>query len=125
MGWRKLESDYATGRSFPHHKAVKGSREQEWHHRPGCEWLAANPIVTLGLAALLRLAVSENDTSPRDDAHARSGSKYPFPRLPHEITDAIIELLSPVEFAAIRLAGCARFLAIESWNQLLREKCLG
>ena len=76
----------------------------------------------LGLAPLLRLAVSGNNTSPKDDPHGRSGSKDPYSALPHKITDAIIELLSPIEIAALRLAGCARFLAIEGWNQLLREE---
>ena len=120
MGWRKLESDYATDCSFPH-PSCHGLEGADWHHRPGCEWLAANLIVAPGLAALLRLAVSGDNTSPKDDPHGRSGSKDPYSRLPHEITDAIIELLSPIKFTALRVAGCSGFLAIEGWNQLLRE----
>ena len=34
-GWAELESDTLTDLSFPHHEAVKESREQEWYHGPG------------------------------------------------------------------------------------------
>lgn len=122
MGWRRLESDYETDRSFPHHEAVKESHKQEWHHRRGDEWLAANPIVVPGLATVLRLAVSESNAFPKDDTKGMLGSEDPFSILPHEIADAILELLSPVEVAALRLAGCARYLAIESWYRQLREE---
>lgn len=121
IGWRKLESGYETNASFPHHQTVKECGQQEWHHRPGDEWLAANPVVVPGLAGVLRLAVKESSAFATDHAKGRPGSEDPFSRFPREIADAILELLSPVEVAALRLAGCARFLSIESWYPLLKE----
>ena len=121
-GWAELESDWLKDFSFPHHEAVKESSEQEWHHRPGYEWLAANPIVVPGLATILRLAVGGENTSSKEDANGRPGSEDPFSKLPREIADAILELVSPVDAAALRLAGLARFLAIENWYQELREE---
>lgn len=122
MGWRILESDYETDRSFPHREAVKESHQQEWHHRRGDQWLAANPIVVPGLGRALCLAVSENNALSKDNPKGMSGSEDPFSRFPREIADAILDLLSPVEIAALRLADCARFLAIESWYRQLREE---
>lgn len=75
-----------------------------------------------GLAALLRLAVSANSGSPKDGAHGRTLLEDPFFKFPREIADTILELLSPVDVAALRLAGCARFLDIESWYRLLGEE---
>ena len=122
MGWGDLESDFHIDCSFPHHEAVKESSEQEWHHRRGDEWLAANPVLVPGLPALLRLAVNGHNSSFDDDAHGRPGSEDPFSKLPREIADEIFKLISPVDVAALRLAGLARFLAIESWYRLLREE---
>lgn len=122
MGWRRLESDYYTDRSFPHHEAVNSSSEQWWCHRRGDEWLAANPVVVPGLAALLRQSVKGNNTPCVRCAHETPFSADPFAKLPREIADAILELLNPVDVAALRLAGYARFLTIESWYQQLREE---
>lgn len=115
MEWGDLESDFLIDLSFPHHEAVKESREQEWHHQPGYGWLAANPVLVPGLTTVLRLAVSCNKFSLNDDA------EDPFSKFPREIADAILDLVDPVDVAALRLAGLARFLAIESWYGLLRE----
>lgn len=122
MGWRDLESSWETDRSFPHHEAVNQSSEQEWQHRRGDEWLAANPVLVPGLTALLRLAVSRNKLSCTDDAHERPSSEDPFSKLPREIADAVLELVNPVDVAALRLAGLARFLVIENWYSQLREE---
>lgn len=75
-----------------------------------------------GLAALLRLAASGNSTFPEEDAHTRPSPEDPFSKLPREIADAILQLVNPVDVAALRIAGMARFLAIENWYCQLREE---
>ena len=121
-GWGELESDYEIDMSFPHHEAVKESfEEEEWHHRPGYEWLAANPILVPGLTALLRLAVSRNKSSYDDDTQGRSVAEDPFSKFPGEIANTILELVNPVDVAALCLAGLAKFMTIENWYRLLRE----
>ena len=122
MGWRRLESDYTTNDSFPHHQAVKSSSEQWWDHRRGDEWLAANPVVVPGLAALLRQSVNGNNNSCEGNAYETPSSEDPFRKLPRKIGDAILVLLNPVDVAALRLAGCARFLTIGSWYRHLKEE---
>lgn len=119
-GWAELESDWNRD-FFPHHEAVKESSQQEWNHRRGHEWLAANPVLVPGLAPLLRLAMSGNNAS-KEDANGRPGSEDPFSKLPGELADAILKLLSPLDVAALRIAGLARFLAIGKWYQQLVEE---
>ena len=75
-----------------------------------------------GLATILRLAVSGNNASSKEEVNGRPDSEDPFSKLPHEIAGAILELVSPVDVAALRLARLARFLAIESWYQQLTEE---
>lgn len=122
VGWRILESDYDTDRAFPRHEAVKRSREQEWLHQPGSEWLAANPVVVPGFSWILRPAVSASNGCATDAPPGRTVSEDPLSKLLREIADIIIEMLSPVDVAALRLAGCARFLAIENWYRSLGEE---
>ena len=49
-------------------------------------------------------------------------SEDPFSKLPREIADAILQLVNPVDVAALRIAGIARFLAIENWYYQRREE---
>lgn len=44
----------------------------------------------------------------------------PFTTPPREISDAIIELLAPVDVASLRAASCAEHLPVSDWQRLLQ-----
>lgn len=78
--WRRLESNYEVDRDFPRHEAVKWLDWDEWWcHKPGDEWLAANPVLVPWLPSLLRSAV-HGDGKPLEEAHTSLND--PLKRLP-------------------------------------------
>ena len=92
---------------FPRSFEVKEGNHQWWHHEPGCEFLAANPIDIPGLQAIVRqgsCAYLDVDThfSPHEiETVARPES---FRKLSFEIKCMILEHLGPKDIANLRLA---------------------
>ena len=103
---------------MPRARAVRLGREQWWHHEPGCEYLAANPVNIPGLPALLK---SRQTTDPRyskevlypltkdfqaeeSSGSFRAGSADPFLSVPMEVTSMVLEYLSSKDIASLRFA---------------------
>ncbi|KAJ5511426.1 Major facilitator superfamily domain general substrate transporter [Penicillium expansum] len=59
MAWRNAEFDWSAFKSFPRAKDVKSSQDQWWSHKPGTEYLVANPLYVPGLSEILLAAVKE------------------------------------------------------------------
>ena len=122
---------------IPRTRAVIDGRQQSWHHEPGCEYLAANPINIPGLPALLKNSQSrfgfysegmpdpESERSPSSENSEgiHSGSADPFRSLPREITGMVQEYLSSKDIASLRLASraCRRIPSLLFRKLLLEE----
>ena len=103
---------------IPRTRGVILARQQAWHHEPGFEYLAANPVNLPGLPAMLKSSQSrfggssqmmsgpEVEDSQTDETSkgARTGSADPFRSLPTEITSMVLEYLSSTDIASLRLA---------------------
>ena len=112
-GWRRLESDYASDRSFPRHPTVLKGYDQWWLHQRGDAWLAANPVLVPSLRSLLFSVVQ---------SQVQRSVNGPFSKLPQELLDAILDLLSPLDMASLRLASCVECLPFLHWRHLLEEE---
>ncbi len=49
-------------------------------------------------------------------------SNDPVAKLPLELSDAILDLLDPIDTAGLRLASCAQYLLISKWRAQLEKE---
>lgn len=133
--WRLLEGNSDT---ISHcDPAVQRGLDQEWRHKSGDEWLAANPLFVPALPRILQNAVHKNAASvdasgsafPTRRAGTRSKSQSTeredcFEILPQEVLLQIIQALRSPDIAALRLASRTfTHLPILLWKKLLiKEK---
>ena len=103
---------------MPRDRAVILGRKQWWHHEPGSEYLAANPVNIPGLPALLQTPQSrfggssevmsgpEVECSQTDETSEgfRTHSADPFISVPTEVTSMVLDYLSSKDIANLRLA---------------------
>ena len=103
---------------IPRTRGVILARQQSWHHEPGFEYLAANPVNLPGLPAMLKSSQSRFGGSSQkmfgpevEDAQIdealegfSAGSADPFRSIPTEITSMVLEYLSSKDIASLRLA---------------------
>jgi len=134
MGYRRLESSDGDWDDFPRDPAVRKGQEQWWSHKPGDAYLAANPVLVPGLAAILRAAVHEEpsfdarggafEASVRYEAlTAAAAANDPFERLPQELNYEILTHLHSRDISNLRLASRAfRQLPISLFYTLLRHE---
>ncbi|KUJ17088.1 uncharacterized protein LY89DRAFT_669511 [Mollisia scopiformis] len=113
--WRQLEGSYeAFFERFPRHPAVRQGKDQWWEHKPGAEWLAANPIDIPGLNLLINSCYREKYNvnrsvhpvwrRPFPTTYSSSTTPNdPFWKLPQELRFAILEPLSGRDIANLRL----------------------
>ena len=111
--WRRLESDYASDRNFPRFTAVPKGYDQWWLHQRGDAWLAATPVHVPSLRSLL---------FPVVQSQVHWSFNNPFSTLPRELIDAILDLLSPLDMASLRLASCVECLPLSRWRRLLEDE---
>lgn len=110
--------------------AANGCRDQEWLHRNGTEYLAANPLYLPKLREILQQCVSTDPAfSPRNSAFAIShdapskSSRDLFTRLPAELHIEILDHLRSKDIASLRLASRAfRHLPISYFQKLLNRE---
>ena len=134
MNWRNIFFQPPGWGDFPRDPAVRRGLDQEWIHNEGHEFLAANPVFVPALEPILRSAIQvQLSFSPQGgafvvpqlalDASSSVPSLDPFLKLPREITDNIVELLSSQDIANLRLSSRVfRQLRISLWYNLLRKE---
>lgn len=134
MDWRNIFFEPPGRGNFPRDPAVYRGLDQEWIHNEGDEFLAANPVFVPALEPILRSAIHVHPSfSPQGgafvvprtalDTSSLVPSLDPFLKLPRELTDNIVEHLSPHEIANLRLSSRAfRQLRISLWYNLLRKE---
>ena len=113
----------------PDHPAVNRGIDQWWTHRPGDEFLAANPLHIPGLSGLLESAKREHGTfdareSPFGKRSATSQITGDlFARLPEELRDIIVAPLDSKDIANLRLASRSfRHLPYTLWHDLMKKE---
>ena len=93
---------------LPRELAVITGQDGMWHHEPGCEYLATNPVNVPGLPALLKAA----ETGPASKCifpipeDGKASDRDPFAELLAEINLMIIDYLPAKDIANLRL--CTR-----------------
>lgn len=117
-GWRMLESNWKRSDGPPRDPAVCRGRDQEWNHRSGDAWIVANPVLVPSLRSFLQSSWSP---PPASYAQMQPRPDDPFLKLPRELSDAVLGLLSPLDRASLRLASCATYLPLSHWKNLLKE----
>jgi len=145
--WRDLEGSYEEFfEQFPRAFEVKNGNEQTWHHEPGNEYVAANPIDIPGFLILLKKSEKEfvyegkkklpYDTNSgvftftykigRDTFKSMHKTPPPgtasdvFSRLPNELRYMIISQLPARDIANLRLVTPAyRQLSISVFRHLI------
>ncbi|KAF2666297.1 hypothetical protein BT63DRAFT_55500 [Microthyrium microscopicum] len=137
--WRLLECGHANEvyNAISHsHPVLRRALSQEWHHRIGDEWLAANPLLIPSLHSTLEEATYESsDTfNPCDSAFSScregvepksqaTGHGDCFQGLPQEANLLIVEMLLSSDIAALRLVSRAfTHLPICLWKKLLKKE---
>jgi len=123
--WDRSREEFAT----PMHAAVRRGRDEWWQHRPGDEFLAANPLQIPALTALFEAA-----SRPQEGFNARS-SHFPacpaalprhrdlFEQLPEELRNIVLSELSSKDIANLRLASRTFYhLPITLWHDLLQKE---
>ncbi|KAI9647978.1 hypothetical protein NHQ30_002600 [Ciborinia camelliae] len=114
MNWYKREARKADFDAFPHNHLVKScSHEHEWCHRPGTEWLTANPVFVPALPSIFQSAISKDPKFSHDSSAfpSRPSGPYQSSRQAHdlflglcpELQDAILSHLSSKDIASLRL----------------------
>ena len=121
---------------MPRDRAVILGRKQWWHHEPGFEYLAANPVNIPGLPALLQTSQSRSGDSsevmsssevkrsqPDETSEGfRADSADPFRSVPTEVTSMVLDYLSSKDIANLRLATRAfRQIPALQFRRLLLE----
>lgn len=117
-GWRMLESNWKSRDGPPRDPAVNRGRDQWWNHRSGDAWITANPVLIPSLRSFLQYSWSLGSA---DYAQMQPSPNDPFLKLPRELSDTILDLLSPLDRARLRLASCATYLPLSHWKGLLKE----
>lgn len=113
----------------PDHPAVHRGNNQWWTHRPGDEFLAANPLHIPGLSVLLESAKRENGTfDARESPFGKRSTTSQitgnlFARLPEELRDIIVAPLDSKDIASLRLASRSfRHLQYTLWHDLMKKE---
>lgn len=93
---------------LPRELAVTNGQDGMWHHEPGCEYLAANPVKIPGLPALYKAAKTGSASksifpTPED---GKVSDRDPFAKLLAEIKLMIIDYMPAKDIANLRL--CTR-----------------
>lgn len=115
--WREKMYDESQGK-MPRDRAVMMGSQQWWHHEPGFEYLAANPVNIPGLPALLQTSLSKFGGSSKEMSGPeseffqtdetsdgfRADIADPFRFVPAEVTNMVLEYLSLKDIASLRLA---------------------
>jgi hypothetical protein len=130
MGWYYSEHDYSAVHSFPHHPDVKISSHQWWHHEPGLEYLAANPLFVPALDPILRSVEASDCTFGSQQGAFRVAEAAPaqffkdrFNTLPQELILEVLSHLPSRDIANLRLASrMFRQLPVLLWRHLLRKE---
>lgn len=133
-----MESHYDKNHRFPRSKDLRLGQEQDWHHEPGHEYLAANPVLMPRLKEVLEAAIIPEEagtvidmsSSPfGDDTRQEQMPDYPpemddwFLAFPRELTMIVMDYLCSKDIASLRLASRAfRHLPMSLWLRLLREE---
>jgi hypothetical protein len=120
MAWRATGLDWETSREFPRSLDVNFAREQWWHHEPGHEYLAANPLYIPGLPPILLNSVKSGDglispelriDSEESQAIADRTEVFSTPRidilssLPLEVRLLIINFLDSKDIARLSMTS--------------------
>lgn len=128
--WWSLEADYHLFHRFPRDPNIYRCSEQEWQHRQGTSYLAANPLY---IPKLRRIFDSAIETDPNFDPQnavftstTPTSGQYaqdPFASLPNELKFNIIDYLSIQDFASLCLASRTflNFSNINFQERLLRD----
>lgn len=138
MAWRNAEFDWSAFKSFPRAKDVKSSQDQWWSHKPGTEYLVANPLYVPGLSEILLAAVKEEGLcfsyNPYDQIKmsqsatnrpttSRSSQVDVFSSLPAEIRLMIIDVLGSSDITSLSIASRAfTELPNSVWYRLVRRE---
>ncbi|PYI32272.1 hypothetical protein BP00DRAFT_394798 [Aspergillus indologenus CBS 114.80] len=125
--WRNSECSYEAFHEFPRAGDVLESQEQWWDHKPGCEYLAANPLYVPGLPALLAEATKqETDTTDSNDKEQSPSPALAVDRLsslPLDLRLHIIGFLDAADITCLRAASRVfTHLPNGVWYRLVREE---
>ncbi|RAK74662.1 F-box protein [Aspergillus fijiensis CBS 313.89] len=129
--WRDAECSYEEFHEFPRAGDVLESQEQWWDHKPGREYLAANPLYVPGLPALLAEATSEEvEVEVNTASFENSARTHPDPRvvdhlssLPLDLRLHIINFLDAADITRLRAASRAfTHLPNGVWYRLVRDE---
>jgi hypothetical protein len=135
MKWRNSDFGWEYFHEFPRDADVFRAQEQFWEHRPGSEYLAANPLYVPGLSAFLMNAANGRMA---DDLNAVKPSQYINDTTPIlsqasgvdflsslllDIRLLLVDYLGPAEITNLRMASRA-FTELPNgvWYRLLREE---
>ncbi|KAJ5240885.1 uncharacterized protein N7469_002476 [Penicillium citrinum] len=132
--WRNSELSYDDFHSFPRSADVFEGQDQFWHHAPGREYLAANPLYVPALPTILLNAAKEKEEwnqkiieNPKPPKYHRASSlavqNDVFALMPPEICLLIISYLNAGDLTNLRIASKV-FTKLPNgvWQRLIREE---
>ncbi|KAE8352210.1 hypothetical protein BDV28DRAFT_149245 [Aspergillus coremiiformis] len=115
--------------------AISRSRDFQWIHHPGDEWLAANPYYVPKLRDLMNMAMDPSAASNLQSAALRPqmyisptatshfATTNPFAKLPPEINYMILDYLGEFDILDMRLVSRVFYqLPNRVWLRMIREK---
>ncbi|RAH68411.1 F-box protein [Aspergillus aculeatinus CBS 121060] len=129
--WRDAECSYEEFHEFPRAGDVLESQEQWWDHKPGREYLAANPLYVPGLPALLVGATSQEQEVEVSNATFENAERtHPdtcvvdhLSSLPLDLRLHIISFLDAADITRLRAASRAfTHLPNGVWYRLVRDE---
>lgn len=113
----------------PLHPAVDRGHDQWWCHRPGDEFLVADPLHSQGLSTLLEAAKRpQHDFDAKGSPFRKSGENPTAPtdlygKLPEKLRNMILAPLDSQDVANLRLASRSfRHLPYTLWHDLVKKE---